>query len=237
MPSLPKIDMPIFTMVLPASKETVKYRPFTVKEEKILLIARETKDLDQIILSIKQVINNCLLDKDIDDLSMVDLEFALLTIRGQSVDTNIKFGITDPDTQEPVQLEINLNDITLFEDPTHSNQVKVNDQYTLIMRYPSIDEAWTILKMGKEKTSAAVAEFEVLLKCLDKLVSEDEVFKFDDFSQKEVTDFVESLDNKTIKRIEAFFTTMPKLKHTIPYKNSAGADKTFVLQGIETFFT
>ena len=78
---LPKIDMPIFTMVLPASKETVKYRPFTVKEEKILLIARETKDLDQIILSIKQVINNCLLDKDIDDLSMVDLEFALLTVR------------------------------------------------------------------------------------------------------------------------------------------------------------
>lgn len=234
---LPKIDMPIFTMVLPSTKEEVKYRPFTVKEEKILLIARETRDIDQIMLATKQVINNCLIDKTVSDIAMVDLEFALLTIRSQSVDSNIKFTITDPETQEPINLEFDVSRATLVEDPLHTNKIKVNDQFTLFMRYPTIDEAWSLLKVGKNKGPTVAAEFDVMLKCLDKLISEDAIYNFSDFSHQEVTDFVESLDGASVKRIEQFFATMPKLRHTIPYKTSSGAEKTFVLQGIETFFT
>ena len=234
--SLPKIDMPIFEIVLPSTGEKIMARPFTVKEEKILLIARETKDLDQIMLATKQVINNCLINKKIEDLAMVDMEYVLLSIRSQSVDNNIKFTIVDPETQEPVQLEINLGDITLHREEEHTNKIKINDQYTLIMKYPTIDEAWIILKMSQEKTSTINAEFDVMINCLDKLVNADEVFKFNQIPKNEITEFVESLDRKTINKIKNFFKTMPKLRHTIEYTNSLGNKKTFVLQGLETFF-
>ncbi len=232
---LPKIDMPIFSMVLPSTKEEVLYRAFTVKEEKILLIARESRNLDQIMIAIKQVINNCLVNKNVDDLTMVDLEYAMMTVRAQSVDGEITFNIADPDTKEQVELQVLISDIKLHEFPDHTNQIKISDEYTLFMRYPTIAEVLTMLK-GVQSKKTASAEFEVMFRCMERLASQDEVFEFAKFSDQEITDFVDSLDPKAIKKIEAFFNTMPQLRHEIPYTNSEGKAKTFVIQGIQTFF-
>jgi len=232
---LPKIDLPLFTTTLPTTGETVTYRPFTVKEEKILLIARETKQMDQIVLATKQVINNCLVDKKLEELSMTDVEFLLLELRAQSIDAEMKFTIIDPDTQEHIELTLNTKDIKLHEFEDHTNKIKINDDFTLIMRYPNIEEVVLMLK-GVEKSKIGLAEFEIVMRCMDKLVQGDSIYKFADFSEQEVQDFVDSLDPKTIKKIETFFKTIPTLRHEIPYKNSTGTEKTFVIQGIETFF-
>lgn len=236
---LPKIDMPIFEIDLPSTGEKIKYRQFTVKEEKILLTARETEDLDQILLATKQVMNNCLIDKNVDDLAMFDLEYLLLQIRAQSVDDELTFSITDPDTDDRVELNMSLDTVTLQKTEGHSKELSLSDDYTLIMRYPHIDETFTILKAAETKNPAKIrkAEFAVMLKCMDKLVGGDQVFKFADFSDEEITQFIDSLDGNAAKKMENFFKTMPVLRHELPYTNSKGDEKTFVVQGLETFFT
>lgn len=237
--SLPKIELPIFELVLPSTGEKIKYRQFTVKEEKILLTAKETGDLDQILLATKQIMNNCILDKDIDDLAMFDLEYILLKIRSESVDNELDFTITDPDTQEPVKLSLTLDDVTLKYSEENSKEIVLNNEYTLIMRYPRIDETFTVLKAAETRNPNTIrrAELEVLYKCMDRLVSGDRVYKFDEFSEEEVIQFIESLDGNAAKKMETFFRTMPVLRHEMKYTNSKGDEKTFVVQGLETFFT
>jgi hypothetical protein len=117
---LPKIDLPLFELVLPSTGKKIKYRPFTVKEEKILLVAQESDDVEQTILGIKQIINNCLVDINVEKLAMFDLEYILLMLRSKSVDNNIRFGVTDPDTNESIELEIDLNEVKITKDKEHT---------------------------------------------------------------------------------------------------------------------
>lgn len=230
---LPKIDQPLFTLTLPSTGNEIKYRPFTVKEEKILLIAQESNEVDQALTSIKQVVNNCLVNADIDDLAMFDLEYILLCLRSKSVDNNISFSITDPDTEEKVQLEMDLNDVSVSWPEDHSNQIKINDDYVLIMRYPSVNEFFILLKDGIDNQHA---NFEIMTNCMSQLASEDEVYKFSDFDNKEIETFVDSLTSDVIHKIRNFFETMPKLRHEIHYENSQGKEQTFVIEGMQTFF-
>ena len=125
---LPKIDQPLFELVIPSTGKKVQYRPFTVKEEKILLIAQESKSTDQIILAIKQIINNCLVDVDVDTLATFDLEYIIINIRGKSVNNEMTFNITDPDTQEDIELAMDVNDIEVVFDEKHDKKIDLNEQ-------------------------------------------------------------------------------------------------------------
>ena len=138
--ALPKIDLPLSEIILPSNGEKVKIRPFTVKEEKILLVAAEGDEAVNELIAIKQVINNCLVDKTIEDLSMLDIEYVYLKLRTRSVDNMAKFTITDPDTQEKVELELDMDSIEVKHYEGHTNEVKVNDEYTLFLKHPTVEQ-------------------------------------------------------------------------------------------------
>lgn len=231
---LPKIDLPIFELTLPSTGEVLKYRPFTVKEEKILLVAQQDDNPEQTIVAIKQIANNCLLDKDISDIPMFDLEYILLVLRARSVDNTVKFTITDPDTEEPVELELNLDNVTVTKDPEHTNEVAINEEYKLILKYPSIDE---FIKITALEEGDPLGSYFIMVSCLDYVASDDEVHYFKNYTQKEIDDFMEDTSADVVKGIQKFFETMPKLRHEIKYKNNQGEDKTFVVEGIRSFFS
>lgn len=231
--ALPKIDLPLYELELPSNNRKVKFRPFTVKEEKILLIAQESKDPKQIMDAIHQIVNNCLMDTDIRDLALFDIEYILLSLRSKSVDNTVNFTIKDPDTEEEIELEIDLTQVKVQKADGHTNKIKVDDTYTLFLKYPGIDNFASMITEEKVDTNKSL---DILLSCIDKLVSEDDVYKFSDFSKKEVDSFIESLNSDITKEIKKFFDTMPKIRHEIPYKNSKGTDKTFVIEGTQTFF-
>lgn len=231
---LPKIDLPIYEMILPSTGEKVKFRTFTVKEEKILLIAKESKDSDQNMLAIKQILNNCLIDKNVEDLAIFDIEYLLLMIRGKSVNNTAEFIITDPETFEEVKLKINIDDVKINKDPRHSNKIKLNDEYIMFMKYPNIEMFKAVFE--SEKTKDPLVYYNVMVSCIDKLVSEETVYKFSDFSKEEIDAFMENLESDIIERIKVFFETMPRLRHEVKYKNKNGNEKTFVLEGTDSFF-
>lgn len=232
--ALPKIDLPIFEATLPSTGEIVKYRPFTVKEEKILLVAQESQEAMQQITAVKQVVNNCLIDVDSADLPMFDLEYIMLLLRARSVDNAIKFNITDPDTMEEVELELDIDKVIVKKAEGHTNEVKINDDYTLFLKYPTIDE---FIKITSFETNDPLASYFVMVSCLHSVASEDEVHEFKNYSQPEIDDFMENVSGDVVKGIQRFFETMPKLRHEMKYTNSNGDEKTFVLEGIRSFFT
>lgn len=231
--ALPKIDLPIFELELPSTGEKIKYRPFTVKEEKILLVAQESKEAAQEIMATKQVVNNCLIDKDVSEIAMFDLEYILLVLRSKSVDNNISFAIKDPDTEETVKLEIDIENIKLIRQKDHTNQIKINDDYVLYLKYPTIDQFIQIIEMNPNDP---LVNYFVMISCLDKLASEDEVHYFKDYVNEEIDQFMESLSGNVIKGIQDFFETTPKLRHEIKYKNKNNEEKTFVIEGMRSFF-
>lgn len=231
--SLPKIDLPLFELTIPSSGKKVKYRPFTVKEERILLIARETKDIDQIILSVKQVIKNCVYDINVDELPTFDLEYIIINIRARSVNNILEFSIEDDDTNETVPLKLDLDSIKLKVDERHNKKIFINDEYTMIMKYPTIDILKNLLDSDDKQNT-----FTMMINSIDILVSNDgdKIYKFSDFTEQEIIDFVESLNSKVIDDIRLFFETIPVLKVEIPYVNKNGNNKVFVLEGLNNFF-
>ena len=231
--ALPKIDLPIFEAELPSTGEIVKYRPFTVKEEKILLVAQESQEAMQQIMGVKQVVSNCLIDRDAAELPMFDLEYIMLLLRARSVDNTIKFNVTDPDTLEEVELEIDIEKVIVTKAEDHTNEIKINDEFTLFLKYPTIDE---FIKITSFEQADPLASYFVMVSCLDRVASEDEVHEFKNYSEKEVDDFMENVSGDVVKGIQRFFETMPKLRHEMKYTNSNGDEKTFVLEGIRSFF-
>ena len=232
--ALPKIDLPISEIILPSSGEKVKYRPFSVAEEKVLLVAQESGEAEQEVLAMKQIINNCLVDYDVEDLALFDFEYVYLILRSKSVDNVASFNVTDPDTKEKVQLEMDLTDIEFVRDDRHTKEIKVNDDYTLFLKYPNIDEFIRIIGMSDNDP---LVNYFLMVSCLDTLASEDEVHNFADYSDKEVEDFMDSLTGEVVKEITTFFETMPKLRKELKYTNKEGKEQTFVVEGTRSFFT
>jgi hypothetical protein len=232
--ALPKIDIPIQELTLPSTGEKIKYRPFTVKEEKILLVGQESEDVTSQVLAAKQVVNNCLIDKDVAELAMFDLEYVLLYLRARSVNNIIDFTVRDPDTDEVVELQIDIDNIKVTKDESHTNEVAINDDYRLFLRYPTIDE---FAKLTTLDPKDPLTDYIMLVSCIDYLASDDEVHYFKDYKQEEIDDFMDGLTASSIKGITNFFETMPKLRHEIKYENSQGKEKTFVVEGLQTFFT
>jgi len=223
--SLPKIDLPLFELIVPSSGKKVKYRPYNVREEKILLVAQESDDLDQTILSIKQIITNCVYDLDVNEIPMFDLEYIMLNIRAKSVNNEIKFNIIDNETDETVTLTLDINDVKLIQNEKHNKKIDLDNGYTLIMKYPTIDK----IKDDED----------LVINCIDAIVSNDgeKVYKLSEYTKEEIEKFIEELNPKNIDSIKEFFKTMPVLNVVIPYKDKNGADKTFVLEGLTNFFT
>jgi hypothetical protein len=231
--ALPKIDLPIFDLTLPSTGEKIKYRPFTVKEEKILLVAQEAADPRQEMLAAKQIINNCLIDGNIEDLAMFDAEYILINLRGKSVENTAAFTIKDPDTEEEVQLELDIDAIKIKKNDEHTNKIRINDEYVLFLKYPTINE---FIKMFDYAPNDPLADYFIMVSCLDSIASEDEVHKFTDYTQEEIDSFMDDMSADVIKQIQTFFETMPRLRQELKYTNTNDEEKTFVIEGMRSFF-
>ena len=236
---LPKIATPTYELELPSTGETIQYRPFLVKEEKLLVIALESEDTKQITTAIKTVIKSCIQTKGIkvENLPTFDIEFLFLNIRGKSVGEEIEVNITCPDDGETeVQTTVNLDDIKVIKNEEHTNKIKIDDSVMMEMRYPSLDQ---FIKNNFEFSDKSQMDqsFELIGSCIDKIYTEDEVWSTSDCSKKEVTEFLESMNSSQFKDIEKFFETMPKLSHTINVKNpNTKKDNEVVLEGLAAFF-
>jgi hypothetical protein len=236
---LPKIATPIYELEIPSLKKKIRYRPFLVKEEKILIIALESEDSKQIANAVKNVISNCILSKGIkvEDLATFDIEYLFLNIRGKSVGETVDVLITCPDdgtTQVPTS--INLDEINVEVDPKHSRDIKLDDALTLRMRYPSMTE---FIKNNFDSGESVSVDdtFDLIVSCIDQIYSEEESWAAGDSSKKELLEFVEQLSSKQFKEIEKFFDTMPKLSHTIKITNpNTKVESEVVLEGLSAFF-
>lgn len=236
---LPKIATPIYELEIPSLKKKIRYRPFLVKEEKILIIALESEDSKQIANAVKNVISNCILSKGVkvEDLSTFDIEYLFLNIRGKSVGETVDVLITCPDDETTqVPMSINLDEINVEVDPKHSRDIKLDDTLTLRMRYPSMTE---FIKNNFDSGDGVSVDdtFDLIISCIDQIYSEEESWTASDSSKKELLEFVEQLSSKQFKEVEKFFETMPKLSHTIKIKNpKTGVESEVVLEGLSAFF-
>lgn len=235
---LPKISTPTYELEIPSSKKIIKYRPFLVKEEKILIIAMESEDTKQIANAVKNVISSCILTKGVkvDELSTFDIEYLFLNIRGKSVGEDVEVLITCPDdnvTQVPVL--INLDEIDVQIDDNHTRDIKLDDNLTLRMKYPSMNE---FVKANFASNDIGVSEtFDLITSCIEQVYSEEESWAASDCTKKELLEFVEQLSSKQFKEIEKFFDTMPKLSHKIKITNpKTGVESEVVLEGLSAFF-
>lgn len=229
---LPKIDSPIFEINLVSQKQPVKFRPFTVKEEKILLIAEESKDDNDILNAIIQVIGNCCLsDINVSRLPLFDIEYFFLQLRSKSVSNISVLKFRDKQDQVVRDFDVDLDSIKPTIDPKHSNVVRLNDEFTVEFRYPSID---TILKIDKAATDADIV---YLAHCLDKIYQNEEIYDATDSILEERIDFINSLSTKMFENIiETFVNTMPKLSYTIEYVNNENEKRKILLEGYKSFF-
>ena len=236
---LPKISTPTYELELPSTEQSIKYRPFLVKEEKLLVIALESEDTKQITNAIKTVIKNCILTKDIkvETLPTFDIEFLFLNIRGKSVGEQVDVNIICPDDNETnVSVSINLDDIKVQKNEDHTNKIKIDSKIMMEMKYPSLEQ-FIKNNFDFNNQNAMDQSFDLIASCIDKIYTEDEVWSTSDVTKKEVTEFLESMNSSQFKDIEKFFETMPKLSHKIQIKNpKTGVESEVVLEGLASFF-
>jgi hypothetical protein len=244
---LPKIDVPIYELTLPLTKKTVRFRPFLVKEEKILLMAMESNENDTVILAVKQILNNCCIDEiDINSLPVADMEFLFLNLRARSVGEVVELPykcnhkITNDKDEEKecgniVTLEVNVLEINPEIDPSHTNSIELADKMGIIMKYPSF-------KMVEDsEKSKDVTEVEkvmnILIACIDSIYTEEEIFYAKDVSKNELVDFVESLTRDQFLKIQGFFDTIPKIKKDIHFEcGKCGYQEDITIEGLQSFF-
>jgi len=236
---LPKISTPTYELELPSTGETIQYRPFLVKEEKLLVIALESEDTKQITTAIKTVIKNCILTKNIkvEALPTFDIEYLFLNIRGKSVGEELEVNIICPDDGETqVPVKINLDDIQVQKNEEHSNKIKLDSNIMMEMKYPSLDQ-FIKNNFDFNDKNAMDQSFELIGSCIDKIFTEEEVWSTADVTKKELSDFLESMNSSQFKDIEKFFETMPKLSHTIKVTNpNTQVESDVVLEGLASFF-
>jgi len=236
---LPKIATPTYELVLPSNGKNIKYRPFLVKEEKVLVIALESEDNKQITNAIKSVLRNCILTKGIkvENLPTFDIEYLFLNIRGKSVGEEIQVNIICPDDEKTeVPVTIDLDDIEVQKNEEHTNKIKLDASLMMELKYPSLDQ---FIKSNFDfaDQNAMDTSFQLIASCIDKIYSEEEVWAAADCTKKEMNEFLESMNSSQFKEIEKFFETMPKLSHTITVTNpKTKVESDVVLEGLASFF-
>lgn len=228
---LPKIQTPIFNIEIPSIKKTKKFRPFLVKEEKILLLAQQGNDSD-LLDAITQIINNCCLeDLNISSLASFDLEYIFLKLRARSVNNLVELKYRDKEDDKIYAFEVDLDNIDITYDENHTNKIKINDQYTILMKYPGIDLPDEIKTVSQDDVF-----YKMIVSCIDKIYNENEIFLMNEYSFEEAKNFIDNLDVPTFEKIQNFFSTMPKLLHRLEYVNANGTPRVIDIQGIKDFF-
>jgi len=235
--ALPKLNVPTYELVVPSTDEKIKYRPFLVKEEKILLMAMESKDNVQIINAVKDIVSSCTFEKlNAATMPMFDMEYIFLNIRAKSVGEISKLKILCPDDKKTyASVELDLTKVEVQVDDEHSNKIELTDDMGIIMTYPTID---SFLESGIENIDASNM-LDVIGTCILQIYEEkgEKVYQAKDQTKKELTEFIESMDSKQFKKLQSFFDTMPKLKHTIKVKNPKTKKSSDVtLTGLNDFF-
>jgi hypothetical protein len=237
--SLPQINTPEYTLKLPSTDEEVRYRPFLVKEEKILLIAQETGGDKETYNAIRKIIVSCCLDPiDMDKLPLFDVEYLFLNIRAKSVGEVAKLKIKCPDDEETeVEIELDLTSIVVQMEDDHTNKIELTDTIGVILAYPNlatVEQQSIDVPKGKETT----ALFEMIVDCIDQIWEGEEVHDCTDYSKKELSEFLEGLDHTQFEKIQHFFSTMPMLKKEIEVTNpKTGVTSKMVLSGLQSFFS
>ena len=236
---LPKIATPTYELELPSTGQTIQYRPFLVKEEKLLVLALEGEDVKEITTAIKNVIKSCIQTKGIkvDTLPTFDIEYLFLNIRGKSVGEELEVKLLCPDDNETyVPVTIPIDEIGILKNENHTNKIQVDESLVMEMKYPSLAE---FIKNNFDFNNNATMDqsFDLIASCVDKIYNAEEVWTAADCTKKEINSFLEQMNSSQFKEIESFFETMPKLSHTVKIKNpKTKVENTIVLEGLSSFF-
>ena len=235
---LPKISTPTYELEIPSTKKKIRYRPFLVKEEKILIIAMESQSDAEIANAVKDVLSTCILTKGVkvDTLSTFDIEYLFLNIRGKSVGEDVEVMVTCPDDNKTkVPVRINLDEIKIITSDDHNKDIRLDDQLMMRMKYPSINEFiksnFTTSDVKPEDT------FDLIISCIEQVYNDEESWSTTDCTKEEMNDFLDQLNSNQFKEIEKFFDTMPKLSHTLTVNNPNTKVKSDIkLEGLAAFF-
>ena len=238
--TLPKLNVPVYEAILPSTEKVIKYRPFLVKEEKILLTALEADDTKALSGAVKQIVNNCVQGElDVDKLPTFDIEYLFLRLRAKSVGEKVTVGLKPwgcPNNEgklceNTTEIEINLEEVKVDKKKAPSPKIMLDDKIGIKMKYPNID---TINLTG---TTSEAAGMDVIKGCVDMIFTEEDTHERDSFTDEELDEFIDSLNSQQFKLVKDFFDNMPILKHTVKYKcNTCGEEKETILQGLNSFF-
>ena len=235
--ALPKIGYPTYELELPSTGKNIKYRPFLVKEEKVLLMALESKDEKQVISAVKDLIKNCVISRiKVDTLPSFDLEYLFLKIRGASIGESITLTVTALDDNETkIETTINIDDIEVFKPEGHTNKIELTDELGIVLKYPSMKRFIELDFLQKELDTEEV--FELIAESIDQIYDSEEVFDSTTTTRKEFRTFVEGLTTRQFEKIQQFYETSPKLRHSFTVTNpNTGEDSEYTLEGLQSFF-
>ena len=226
---------------MPSSGKKIKYRPFLVKEEKILIIALESRNQNEITNAVKDVLKKCILTRGVkvDDLPTFDIEYIFLNIRAKSIGEDIRLTVTCPDDRETqVPVTIYVDEIKVTKPEGHTTDVVIDDKLTLRMKYPSLNQfVENNFEVDDDPEVLVNKTFKVVADCMDTVFTEEDAWEAKDYTSAERVKFVEQLNSKQYKKVENFFATMPKLSHTIEVVNPNTKKKSsVVLEGLADFF-
>ena len=238
---LPTVATPTYELKLPSSNKKIKYRPFLVKEEKVLIIALESKSQTEITNAVKDVLKQCILTKDvnIDALPTFDIEYIFLNIRAKSIGEAIKVRVKCPDDGETeVPVTVYVDEIKVVKSKEHKTDIVLDDNMTLRMKYPSINQfIETNFDTDEDPKESVNKTFKIISECIDQIYTQEDAWDAKDYTPEERVEFVEQLNSKQYKEVEKFFSTMPKLSHKIEITNPNTKKKSsVVLEGLADFF-
>ena len=233
--ALPKLMHPTFDLTIPSSKETCKFRPFLVKEEKLLLMAKQSGEQKDIVNSLKQIITNCDVESklDVDVLASFDIDYLFLKLRAKSINNIIDLAYTDFEDDQTYKFEVDADDIEVTYNPEHKEVILLSKTAGIVMKHPSMD----LMSRAVEEKDITNLLFFMIKGCMDHYFDGDTIVYFKDSKPGEVDEFIDNLPTSVIKDFEKFFDTMPKLYHKIEYKNSKGTERIIELRTLEDFFT
>jgi len=235
--ALPKLGYPTYELELPSTGKTIKYRPFLVKEEKVLLLALDSKDEKQVISAVKDLIKNCVTTRiKVDTLPSFDLEYLFLKIRGASIGENIILTVTCLDDNETqVEANINIDEVEVFKPEGHDKKIMFDDKTGIVMKYPSMKEFVEREFLSKEMKTEEVYDY--IADSIDQIFDEEEVYDSSTTTKKEFRTFVDSLTTKQFEKIQQFYTTCPKLSHTFTVVNpNTKKESSYTVEGLQSFF-
>lgn len=232
--ALPKIATPTFELIQPSTKEKILYRPFLVREEKIFLMAKESGKKEDIFNSIKKIINACVQNEgfDVDQIPIFDMEYIFLKLRAVSVDNIVKFKVKDSDDDEEYSLQLDLNDVEVTFPENHEKKIMVDDTIGFVLKYPTPEISEKILKL---ETFAEIT-YHTIMNCVDYVFDENEVYPWNQSSDDEKEEFLNSLPVEVYEKIKEFFESAPHIEYVVTYKNSEDVEKKVIFRDLDDFF-